>query len=55
MQKDPIQSAEDARNWATLGKTDQAIAALADAVQGIAEYQRYIRHDQQRIMKAMGL
>ena len=46
MQRDPVNSANDAKAYAQSGNIQQAIVSLADAVQGIAEYQRYIRNDQ---------
>ena len=33
----------------------QPIVSLADAVQGIAEYQRYIRNDQLKIKRALNI
>lgn len=55
MQRDPIDSAKDAREAAQFGHTQRALVALADAVQGIAEYQRYIRNDQLKIKKALNI
>lgn len=55
MQKDPITAADDAKTYARSGNEKEALISLADAIQGIAEYQRYIRNDQLRIRKALGL
>ena len=55
MQRDPVNSANDAKTYAQSGNIQQAIVSLADAVQGIAEYQRYIRNDQLKIKRALNI
>ena len=55
MQRDPVNSANDAKTYAQSGNIQQAIVSLADAVQGIAEYQRYIRNDQLKIKCALNI
>lgn len=55
MERDPIDSANDAKTYARAGDMGRAIASLADAVQGIAEYQRYIRNDQLKIKRRLGI
>ena len=55
MERDPIDSANDAKTYARAGDMARAIASLADAVQGIAEYQRYIMNDQLNIKRRLGI
>lgn len=55
MKRDPVNSANDAKTYAQSGNIQQAIVSLADAVQGIAEYQRYIRNDQLKIKRALNI
>ena len=55
MERDPIDSANDAKTYARAGDMARAIASLADAVQGIAAYQRYISKDQLKNKRRLGL
>ena len=45
MQRDPVNSANDAKAYAQSGNIQQAIA----------EYQRYIRNDQLKIKRALNI
>ena len=55
MRREPVDSAKDARDAAERNDLQASLVALADAVQGIAEYQRYIRNDQLKIKEAMNI
>lgn len=55
MNREPANSAKDAKLFATAGNTNQAIAALADAILGIAEYQWTVRRDLAAIKRALNI
>lgn len=53
MDREPVDSAKDAKLAAMRGDENKALTAMADAIQGIAEYQRYVRSDLAAIKKAL--
>lgn len=55
MEREPIDSAQDAKLAAMRGDTGKALIALADAIQGLAEYQASIRSDLAKIKRALNV
>lgn len=53
--REPIDSAQDAKLAAMRGDANKSLVALADAIYGIAEYQTYIRSDLAKIKRSMGI
>lgn len=55
MEREPVDSAKDAKTYATRGDINHAVIALADAIEGIALYQWQIRADLVKVKRALNI
>lgn len=51
--REPIDSARDAKNSARIGNVSLAVSQLADALEGLAYYQASIQSDIRKIKRAL--